>query len=180
MHKSFNFYFLLKQISFQSCYLIHILSFNTSKARILNVALCGQENYNGCRMKPPISSFYEGCIWTLPHDTNILPNVERKKVSPFLSGPFSKACHFFWNWKFQLVKDTNFLVAFYILAADRLKEEVSAGHREHPDRFPSALRFAAYASLSWLLSILKHAVLCNSLLCVFIYFYCLFMFVLQW
>lgn len=171
MHRSFNFYFLLKQISFQSCYLIHILSFNTSKAWILNIALCGQENYNGCHVKASISSFCQGCIWTLPHDTNILPNVQRKKVSPFISGPFSKAYNFFWNWKFQLEKDTTFLVTFYILAADSRKEEVSPEHREHPDRLPSALCFAVLAALSWLLSIPKHAILCNSpLLCLFIYF----------
>lgn len=66
MHKSFNFHFLLKETSFQSRYLIYILSFNTSKARILNIALCGQENYSGYRMKTSISSFNQGCIWALP------------------------------------------------------------------------------------------------------------------
>lgn len=170
MHKSFNFYFLLKQISFQSCYLIHILSFNTSKARILNVALCGQENYSGCRMKAAISCFYQDCTWTLPCNTNILHHVQRIKVSPFIADPFSKVYHLFWNWKFQLEKDITFLVAFYILAADRPNEEVSPEHSKHVDRVHSALCFAVHASLSWLLSVLTYAVLCNSLLCLVIYF----------
>lgn len=100
---------------------------------------------------------------------NILPNVQRKKVSPFISGPFSEAYHFFWNWKFQLEKDIAFLVAFYIPAAGRPKEEVSPGRREHLDRLPSALCFAALATLSWLFSIPTRAILCKSPLCLFIF-----------
>lgn len=58
-----------------------------------------------------------------PYNTILQQNVQRKKVSPFISGFFSKTYEFF--WKFQLEKDITFLVAFYILTADRLKEEVS-------------------------------------------------------
>jgi len=32
-------------------------------------------------MKASISSFYQSSVWTLPRDTNILPNVQRKKRS---------------------------------------------------------------------------------------------------
>lgn len=146
IYKSFTFCFLLKQISFQSYYLIHILSSNTSKARILNIALCDQENCSEFHMKASISSFHQACMWGLPCHMNKLLNVQGKKVSPFISGPFSKTCYFFWNWKFKPEKGTAFLVAFYILAADR-PTEVSPRCREHPDRLPSARCFAALATL---------------------------------
>lgn len=122
--KSFNFYFLLKQISFKSCYLIHILAFNTSKAWILNIALCGQETYSGWCVKASISLFYWGCMWTSPHNRNTLPNVQRKRSVTLNLAPFQKH-----TISIGTGKDITFLDAFDILAAETAKEKVKPGHR---------------------------------------------------
>lgn len=64
-----------------------------------------------------------GTVWRLPfhplikvvyghfHETWIYcPILRVKKVSPFKSGPFSKAYQFFSNWKFQLGKDVGWIL----------------------------------------------------------------------
>lgn len=65
---------------------------------------------------------------TSPQQKNTAQCSEQE-VSHFMPDPFSKTCHFSWNWKFQLGKDITFLDAFDILAAETPKEKVKPGHR---------------------------------------------------
>lgn len=62
--------------------------------------------------------------------------LREKKVSPFKSGPFSKAYQLFLNWKLWLGKYIALLVGFYILTADKARARSQHWTQRAPGQAP--------------------------------------------